>query len=98
MKTSQKYDLNIGNVNQWRKEHETSKTWTADRTRLWFQMRDRGQQRRGRVINIYELLCVWSERFFWLCVIAGGICLTFSASSFFATILSGRLDQILGGR
>jgi hypothetical protein len=96
--TSQQYDLTIGNVEKWRKEREISKTWTASRTRLWFQMRDRGQSRSRRSSNIYEHLCTWSNHLLWVCVVACAICLVFTFSNIVGTIISGRLDQILGGR
>jgi hypothetical protein len=93
------YDLTIANVQKWRNDGVNK--FTAKRTRLWFEMRDRGQQqeRNGWVGNfqIYDLFCTWSRYFFWTLVFAGGICLAFSLSSFIATIISGRLDQILGG-
>jgi hypothetical protein len=89
------YDMTIGNVDKWRNDGVNK--FTAKRTRLWFDMRDRGQQRRRRAFNIYEHLCTWSNYLFWILVVSGAICLTFTLSSMIATIISGRLDQILGG-
>lgn len=98
MKNTSQYDLNIGNVTNWRKQNDLHK-WTAPQTKLWFQMRDRGQQQYSDDWHAYEWVWVWLDRFvFWPAVIIGAICLTFVLSSFVGTILSGRLDQILGGR
>jgi hypothetical protein len=89
------YDLTVGNVQDWR-TRDLNK-FTANRTRLWFQMRDRGQKARPSGTNIYERLCTWSNYLFWVLVFTGGVCLTFVVSNMIATIISGRLAQILGG-
>ena len=98
MKNSMKYDLNVGNVSNWRHNREL-RPWTAQNAARWTRMREstKGTSRAPLPsrFNIYVLLCRWSERLFQAAVIAAGVGLVFVIVNVVTAIVSGRVTAIL---
>lgn len=87
------YDVNLGNVQKWRDESPL-KPWTAQRTKMWTEMRAKGVRPR-RPFDLYRALCIWSERLFIMFVAGASVGVAWVVFSIAYALFSGRIQQLL---
>jgi hypothetical protein len=92
---SEKYDLTVANVEQWRKQRPVGAVWTQRRTRIWNEMRTRGEQAARKPDNYAERWTTIGD-----CIVATvlvvGVALLFEVVYQVATaFLSGRVQEVL---
>lgn len=99
--SSQKYDLTVGNVEEWRKRERIANDasrlswWNPRRTRLIYETRNRGQKPRRLNFDIYQLLCRGYNRLFIVLVVAIGIGLLHIIASVLFALFSGRIEAVV---
>lgn len=93
MKDSMKYDLNLGNVKEWRKRD--LEKWTAQRTRIWTQMRSGGERAMRKPDGYSERWVAAGNRLFFTGVLVGGALLVEVAFKITEAFATGRVQQVL---
>lgn len=89
-----KYDLNIGNVRQWREEGELQK-WTERRTRVWQEMRAAGERATRKPDNYAERWVTAGKCLYATTIILGGAFLFDVIYCVIQAFWTGRVDEIL---
>lgn len=99
--SSHKYDLSIGNVEEWRKRERIANDasrpgyWTPQRSKAIFFMRNRGQKKTRRDFDLFAVLSVWGERAFMMLVCAAGVGVVYIFASVIFALLSGRIEAVI---